>query len=178
MKSGDKIENKRTGQRMIFLKTAQDTNGDLLQIECFSPPTEMREPEHIHPFQENSFRVISGVLHFKIDGKITVAGPEDEISVPAGIPHHFWNEGDETAHYIQEFRPALQIEDLFQTFFSLSRDGKLSKTGVPNIFRTSLIMLHHANELRILKPAWTIQKKVFIFFAILAKVLGFKEQYQ
>jgi hypothetical protein len=57
---GDKIENKRTGQRMIFLKTWAETNGTQLQIECFSPVTSAREPEHIHPYQENRFQIISG----------------------------------------------------------------------------------------------------------------------
>jgi mannose-6-phosphate isomerase-like protein (cupin superfamily) len=177
MNSRDKIENKRTGQQMIFLQTAKDTNGALLQIECFSPPTTMREPEHIHPSQENSFRVLSGVLHFRINGKIFLAGPDDEISIPAGTPHYFWNEEQETAHYIQEFRPALEIEDLFQTFFSLSRQGKLNRSGVPNIFQASLIMLRYSKELRIVRPSWTLQKIVFSCFAPIGKLLKLKAHY-
>jgi hypothetical protein len=38
IRQGDQITNPRTGQVMIFLKTGAATNGDLLQIECFSPP--------------------------------------------------------------------------------------------------------------------------------------------
>ena len=177
MKSGDKIENKRTGQRMIFLQTAMDTNGELLQIECFSPPTTTREPEHIHPSQENYFKVLSGVLHFKVNGKIVLAGPDDEITIPPGAPHHFWNEEEETAHYIQEFRPALEIESLFETFFSLARDGKLKNSGAPNIFRASLIMLRYSNELRIVKPSWVLQKIVFSCMAPFGRILGFKTHY-
>jgi quercetin dioxygenase-like cupin family protein len=177
MKTGDKIENKRTGQQMIFLQTATDTNGALLQIECFSPPTAMREPEHIHPFQENSFKVLSGVIHFKINGKIFLAGPEDEVAIPAGVPHFFWNEEQETAHYIQEFRPALKTEDLFQTFFSLARDGKLNESGIPNLFAASLIMLSYAKELRIIRPSWALQKIVFCCLAPIGWMLGFKKHY-
>ena len=43
-KKGDKITNSRTGQIMIFLKTCEDTNGELLEIECFSPQSKAKEP--------------------------------------------------------------------------------------------------------------------------------------
>ncbi|KAA2240280.1 hypothetical protein F0L74_29385 [Chitinophaga agrisoli] len=67
MKKGDKIENARTGQRMIFLQTAAETNGALLQIECFSPVTTTKEPAHIHPLQENRFEILSGDLCFSMN---------------------------------------------------------------------------------------------------------------
>jgi quercetin dioxygenase-like cupin family protein len=69
IKQGDKITNARTGQIMIFRKTGAETNGKLLEIECFNPNSDSREPIHIHPQQESSCTVISGKLHFLIDGK-------------------------------------------------------------------------------------------------------------
>lgn len=68
IQQGDRIRNNRTGQRMIFLKTWAETNGIQLQIECSSPPNITREPEHIHPYQENRFTIISGKLTFRING--------------------------------------------------------------------------------------------------------------
>ena len=44
-KKGDKIINARTGQIMVFLRTADETNGEILEIECFSPPSPMNESE-------------------------------------------------------------------------------------------------------------------------------------
>lgn len=80
MKQGEKITNSRTGQIMIFLKTGAETNGEILQIECFSPQTIEREPEHIHPLQENSFKIISGSCIFKVDGKEQIVGPGETIT--------------------------------------------------------------------------------------------------
>jgi quercetin dioxygenase-like cupin family protein len=175
---GDKIENKRTGQRMIFLKTWAETNGTQLQIECFSPVTSAREPEHIHPYQENRFQIISGELTFRINGKEQTAYAGDIVSIPEKVPHCFWNSGDTEAHYMQEFFPALRIDNLFETFFALARDGKLSKKGAPNIFRASLIMLAHEKELRLSKPSWTIQKLLFKLLAPVGKFLGYQSQYK
>ena len=126
IKQGDKITNARTGQTMIFLKTGTQTNGELLEIECYSPPSEAKEPEHIHPLQANIFKIISGSCVFSIDGKEQIAGPGQTINIPPKTIHRFWNSRDSVAHYVQEFRPALHIDEFFETFFALSRDGKLN----------------------------------------------------
>ena len=70
IRQGDQITNPRTGQVMIFLKTSAETNGELLKIECFCPPTLERKPEHIHPFQQNSFEMISGSCIFRLVGRL------------------------------------------------------------------------------------------------------------
>ena len=178
VQKGDMIENRRTGQRMKFLQTWAETNGTQLQIECFSPVTSAREPEHIHPYQENRFHVLKGELWFCVDGKDHVIYPGESISIPKNVPHYFWNCGNNEAHYIQEFFPALKTDALFETFFALSRDGKLNKKGAPNIFRASLIMLEHEKEIRLVKPSWKIQKFIFKFFAPVGRLLGYKERYQ
>ena len=177
IKQRDSITNARTGQRMIFLQTWAETNGTQLQIECFSPVTPLKEPEHIHPFQENRFKIIKGELCFCINGKEQIVYAGDSISIPKNVPHHFRNSGNTQAHYIQEFYPALRIDRLFETFFALARDGKLNRKGAPNIFCTSLIMLAHEKEIRLAKPAWIFQKAVFTLLAPVGKLLGYKDEY-
>src|SRR5450432_1434922 len=152
IKQGDKVVNARTGQIMVFLKTSAETNGQLLQIDCISPPTSVKEPEHVHPYQENKFEIISGSCHFSVSGKEQVIGPGQSISIPPNVRHYFWNSGDTEAHYIQEFRPALNIATFFDTFFALSRDGKLNSKGIPNFFHASIIMLKYKNEIRVISP--------------------------
>jgi len=175
---GDQITNTRTGQVMIFLKTSAETNGELLQIECFSPGTVEREPEHIHPFQENSFKIISGSCIFCVDGKEQVVGPGQSINIPANVPHHFWNTGDTAAHYIQEFRPALKIDRFFETFFALARDGKLNKKGIPNFFHVSIIGLAHKDEIRLTNPPWALQNIIYKILAPFGKLMGYRADYK
>ena len=178
IKQGEKIISARTGQIMVFLKTAAETNGQLLQIDCISPPTSVIEPEHIHPFQENRFEIISGSCHFSIDGKVQVIGPGQSISIPPKVRHHFWNSGDVDVHYIQEFRPALNIADFFNIFFELSKDGKLNKKGIPNFFHASIIMLKYKNEIRVTSPPWAIQYLAYILLAPLGKLMGYRADYK
>jgi mannose-6-phosphate isomerase-like protein (cupin superfamily) len=178
IKQGDTIVNVRSGQRMKFLKTWSETNGALLQIECESPISKTREHLHVHPIQENRFQIISGKLTFFIDGKLHIAQKGEIIAIPKNIPHEFWNEGEENAVYIQEFLPALKIDQLFETFFALARDEKLDSKGKPNIFQAAVIMLHFQDELRLAQPNWFLQKMFFSILAPVAKLLGYSPTYQ
>jgi quercetin dioxygenase-like cupin family protein len=127
--SGNEIANPRTGQRTIFLQTAHETNNALLRMETFHAAHGPAEPEHIHPVQHSSCQVLAGTLRFRIDGKEQSIGPGQVVHIPPGTPHYFWNDGDGEAHAIQEFRPALNIEDFFATYFALARDKKLNRAG-------------------------------------------------
>jgi hypothetical protein len=80
------IFNPRTGQRMRFLVTAADTNGELLRIETTNPPTGVAEPLHVHPRQESRAEVMAGTLRFVVDGQERRLGPGETIAIPAGVP--------------------------------------------------------------------------------------------
>lgn len=159
------ISNPRTGQRMKILKSAAETNGQLLSIECYSPSSEIREPEHVHPYQENIFEILDGTLHFRISGKTITMSRGEVVVIPARAPHHFWNESGTEAHYIQKFKPALNIEEFFRTYFTLAKENKLNKNGKPNLLRISKLCLKHQNEVRLARPAWPLQKFIFTIFA-------------
>jgi quercetin dioxygenase-like cupin family protein len=171
--NSNEILNTRTGQRMIF-KSGEDAEGHLLEMECFSPSSAMKEPEHIHPFQENSFEVISGKMSFSVNGKVQIIGPEESIIISKGVPHFFWNDSGTEAHYIQYFKPALQIENFFRTFFTLARENRLNNNGLPNIFLISIISLKYQNEIRLVKPPWVLQKMIFSILSPIGKWLGYK----
>jgi quercetin dioxygenase-like cupin family protein len=158
-KQGEKIINARTSQVMVFLKTAAETNGQLLEIDCISPPSDTRGPQHIHPFQQNNFGILAGECTFRINGKEQTAYAGDTVSIAPNVKHYFWNPGKVDARYIQEFRPALTPirigADFFNTFFVLSRDGKLNEQEIPSFFirqsscwhtRTTFVLLHHGQS--------------------------------
>lgn len=173
-RAGDEIVNPRTGQRMIFRQTASETAGDLLQIECFSPPSTAREPEHIHPYQENRFELLSGTLRFRVQGREQTVGPGEVITIPPGTPHRFWNDSDEEARYIQEFRPAMEIGAFFERLFGLARDGKLTDKGAPGIMQMAVSGPAFWNEIRVSQPPEIVQKIVFALLEPIGRLLGYR----
>jgi mannose-6-phosphate isomerase-like protein (cupin superfamily) len=177
-KPGDKIVNARTGQTMTFLQTSATSDGHVLEIDCMSPPSGIKEPEHIHPRQDNIFRIISGSCIFSINGKEQEVGAGRTITIPPGTKHFFYNAGNTPCHYVQEFRPSFHIEDFFETFFGLSRDGKLNEKGIPNFFHGSLIMLRHKDEIRVTNPPWIIQLLTYLALAPIGYLMGYRSDYK
>jgi quercetin dioxygenase-like cupin family protein len=170
--AGQEIENPRTGQRMVFLKTAADTNGELLRIECFNPPTGVDEPEHSHPLQESRVEVLSGTLRFRVEGAIHEVAAGDSHTIVAGTPHFFGNHGGEEAHWIQEFRPALRSAAFFEALFALGERGELDEHGMPSLLQLAVSVPAFADEIRVTKPPWLVQRTVFALLRPIARLRG------
>jgi quercetin dioxygenase-like cupin family protein len=168
----EEIHNPRTGQRMRFRQTADDTAGALLQIESVNPPSGVAEPEHIHPHQESRVEVIAGALRFVVDGEEHRVGPGDSLTIPAGTPHYFLNDGEDDAVSIAEFRPALRTADFFRTLFALAAQGKLDERGMPTLLTLSLLGPRFADEIRVVSPPWAVQRVAFAVMAPLARLRG------
>jgi mannose-6-phosphate isomerase-like protein (cupin superfamily) len=176
-KAGDEIVNPRTGQRIIFLKASAETNGGLLRNESYIPPAGDAEPEHVHPFQESGAEVISGSVRFSVGGEERSLKAGDSITIPADTPHFFWNDGEEDAHFIGWFRPALKIERFFEAFFGLAQDGKLNETGLPSMLQLAVMVPHFGDEIRLTSPPWAVQKATFGALAPIGRLLGYRPEY-
>ena len=96
IRSGDVIENPVTGERMRFLKTAAETNGDAVVFDLTLKPTGFVAMPHVHPVQSERFEIVD----FKVGGKHVVAEAGDVITVEPGTPHKFWNESGEVARFV------------------------------------------------------------------------------
>lgn len=176
--AGDVLEHPITGEKFIYLKTARDTNGELFQIDFYGQPGAFVAAAHIHPHQNEHFKVLSGTLTARIAGKEShkVAGEEFDIS--AGTPHIWWNSGDDVLHMLVEFRPALRMENFFEAFFGLAQDGKVSrKSGLPNIIQTATTLRAFQNELILAQPPRLAQTLLFGALTPIGKMLGYKAEY-
>lgn len=173
---GDEIVNPRTGQRMRFVRTAAESGGAVLVVETVNPHGPA-EPEHVHPEQESTARILAGTLHFSIRGRTHTVPTGGKIVIPANIPHKFWNEGDEEAVATQEFRPALRIEDFFETYFGLARDGLLNAQGLPNPLRTAVLTRAFWREIRVTRPPAPVQRAFATLLGPLGRWRGYRARY-
>ena len=128
-KAGDELLNPVTGLRTMFRKTAEETSGELLQVDWIGEPSWTTGPDHVHPRQEERFEVLSGRLGLRADGIERVHGVGDVIVVSAGSPHAAWNAGDDEVHVLVDFRPALRTERAFETLAGLARVAEGSDAG-------------------------------------------------
>jgi quercetin dioxygenase-like cupin family protein len=177
-KAGDELVNPVTGLRTVFRKTAQETSGELLQVDWISEPGWTTGPDHVHPRQEERFEVLSGRLGLRADGIERVHGVGDVIVVSAGSPHAAWNAGDEDVHVLVDFRPALRTERAFETLAGLARDGKTNGAGAPrNPLVLALVLRHFEDEIYFVRPPLAVQRVIFGVLVKVGWLLGYRAEY-
>jgi quercetin dioxygenase-like cupin family protein len=164
------IKNSRTGQRMTFVGLERDS----LRIDSVNPPTDEREPLHVHPKQESGAKLVSGSLVFEVDGVQRKLAPGDSISIAPNAPHRFWNDGHEDAHSIGFFRPALATAEFFETLFALANAGKLDAKGMPHPLQLAVMVPRFGDEIRTVRPPWLVLRAVAMVLKPLARALGYK----
>lgn len=167
------IFNVRTGQRMRFLVTAEESDGSLLRIETCNPPSENAEPMHVHPRQETGAEVLSGALRFVVAGRERRLTAGESITIPANTPHRFFSDGEEDAVAIQEARPALRLAEFFQTYFMLAERGELDEHGRPSLLRSAILGPEFADEIRLVSPPWLVQRLTYALLAPIAHLRGY-----
>ena len=146
--TGQILDNPISGERFIFSQTAADTGGELVAVEFHVDPAGKVPGAHVHPVQEERFEVVSGVMQFKLGRKLITAGPGETLVVPAGTSHKFENAGDERAVIRVEVRPALRMEQLWETAAALAAEGRTFKNGMPKPLDLALFMHEFEDEVQ------------------------------
>jgi quercetin dioxygenase-like cupin family protein len=177
-KAGDTLESPLSGARIVFLKTARDTSGELLQLDDVMKGGGRVPIEHVHPHMEERFEILSGTLRFRVRGQERDVGAGETVVVPAGTPHVWGNPNEDEVHLILEFRPALRMEEWFETFFGLQKDSKVNpKSGLPNALQWAVISREYEDEIYLASPPLFVQRVLFGLLAPIGKLLGYKARY-
>ena len=144
-KAGLTLESPKIGQLITFVRTADDTDGAELVVEALMRPGAFMPP-HVHLHQEETFDVIDGVGTFRIGRRKIVAGPGDDVVVPAGEAHRFRNRSDADVRLRATLRPALRTEDLFERLFRLGAEGRVNRLGAPSPLMTAGLIREFREE--------------------------------
>src|SRR5919109_78378 len=59
-----------------------------------------------HANEDEISYVVAGRLGTQVGDDVLVAGPGDTVVKPRGVPHAFWNAGDEPARLLELISPA------------------------------------------------------------------------
>lgn len=172
------IQNSKTRQDIKFLQTAKDTGGQLLEIETTYNANSKEPVAHYHPHQIEDFTVISGELMVRMDGQLRVLKPGDTLHIPKNKVHAMWNNTDGQTVVNWKIQPALHTEQFLETATGLANDGKTNQKGMPNILQVALLANQFADEFRLAKPPFGIQKALFFILTPLAYLLGFRPTYK
>jgi quercetin dioxygenase-like cupin family protein len=178
IRAGDTIENPVTGETVHFLRTAAETDGELVEIEVTVQPHGAVAAAHVHPYQSERFEVLAGTLEFRKGRETIVARAGDVVTVEAGSIHRFANAGDTPARFRTVVRPALQFERFLETMFALAADGKTNSKGMPNPLRLAVIANAHFDDVRLPHVPAFAQKAALVTGAALGRAAGYQPTYE
>ena len=175
---GQILVNPVSGERITFIHTSAETGGELVTIRL-ELPAGRRVPGglHIHPLQEERFEVVEGEMRFRMKRERIVAEPGVVVVVPAGVPHDFANPGAATAVVRVDIRPALRIEELFETAVGPAQDGRTMLNGIPRPLDLALFTREFQQEVQGAFPPRWVQRLALAPLVWIARRRGYGGRY-
>src|SRR5436190_18315838 len=172
------LESPQTGERLIIRSTAESSNGELFQAELIAQPGSYVVRSHLHPSQEESFVILEGTYGFRIGDRTGVAHPGETVVCPVRVPHSQWNAGSRVMRILYEHRAALESAELFfETYFGLSRDGKLLPSGDMRVLQAAVLLTAVDDFIRITSPPLFVQDLAFPVLAAIGRARGYRAWY-
>jgi mannose-6-phosphate isomerase-like protein (cupin superfamily) len=168
------IENPVNGEKITFLKTTEDTNGEYLLYEI-DLQVKGKVPLHYHTKFQERFKAIEGELGLQVGKETIMLSPGQEITVKPGTVHRFFNPGNKAVKFENEMRPAGEFEKAMRAGDGLAADGKANKAGLPkNILHLALIFQWVGSYFPGVPVS--IQEGLFGFLAKIAKRRGMDKE--
>ena len=91
-----RLENFRTGE-ILELRRRRRGSDTWLELRGSLRPRREGPPMHVHHAEDEHGEVVAGTLSAEVGGKQVEVGAGGTVTLPMGIPHRWWNAGDEAA---------------------------------------------------------------------------------
>jgi quercetin dioxygenase-like cupin family protein len=131
------------GEKLIFKEIQKEPDGDRLLVENYVTPGH-GPLMHTHWLQDESLTVVNGKIGYQVQGQPAQwAGEGETILFKRGVPHRFWNAGQEVLHCKGWLKPANTI-----IFFLSSIYAAQNKSGKaePEVFDGTYLITRYSTE--------------------------------
>lgn len=154
-----------TGETLIF----KELDGDTLTGESFVMPRS-GPPMHVHWLQDEGFTVLKGKIGYQVQGEPEqFAHAGESVVFKKGVPHRFWNAGEEVLHCSAWLQPANTFVYFITAIFSAQ-----NKTGTPRpeIFDAAYLLTRYRREYDMVAIPFFIRKMLFPVIYCTGRLLG------
>ena len=105
-----------SGNHLRFIRTAAETDGEVLEMESTYRDGAQLPAAHFHPAQDEFFEVLEGTVRTIIDGVETTHAAGETFHVPAGTVHQMVGETGTRLNW--QVRPALRTAEFFEGLYT------------------------------------------------------------
>jgi len=142
------IHNPLSGEQIVIRRSAEQTDGEVLDWELLLAPGGKVPSSHAHPEQTEIFTVLEGRMKFRVGWRRMILTPGQQVRIPPGTVHHFANAGPVPARLAVESRPALAMAELLETAAALAQEQHAAGRALPRPVELALFMADFEREVR------------------------------
>jgi quercetin dioxygenase-like cupin family protein/uncharacterized protein YndB with AHSA1/START domain len=148
------------GITVEFLRTDEDTGGELLEMDVTGRPRGFFSQRHVHPSQVERLEVIAGAIRVGMNSSEQLITEGQSIEVPAGTPHTQVPVGDGPGHVRIQVRPAGRTRDFLEQLAKLCREGKVTRSGYPRPAAAAELILEFSDTGHASVPPLGLQRAI------------------
>lgn len=101
---GERVQFGGLGVR--FMIGEEETGGNFALVEHPIEPRALAAPMHTHTHEDEYTYVLEGEIGVQVGDEVLIGRPGDLVFKPRGVPHAFWNAGEEPARALEIISPA------------------------------------------------------------------------
>ena len=115
-----------------FMIDGETTGGTFSLVEHPLPPRSLGAPLHTHRNEDEYSYVLEGRIGVQLGDEVLEAGPGELVFKPRGVPHAFWNAGDEPARLLELISPA-GFENYFRELAPLLAAAEADEAAIGEV---------------------------------------------
>ena len=157
------------GEKLTFLQLVPEPDGDKLLVENFVKPG-VGPLMHTHFLQEEALTVVKGRIGYQLKGQAPqFAEAGESVVFGRGVPHRFWNAGDDELHCKGYIKPANTIVFYLSSIFAAQNKAG---SGRPELFDGAYLVTRYASEYDLTDLPWPVKKLVIPMIYFTGRLFG------
>lgn len=169
------LENPVIGDRVTFIRTSDETDGEVTEIVVELAPGGGNEP-HYHTSFTETFTALEGGLGVQAGTEERVLQPGQTATVSPGTVHRFFNPSDQVVRFRGEARPGRLAQERFiEIAYGLASDGRVNRKGFPRKL-SHIALLMELGDLRMPGRLFRIVEPVLRWVARRARARGVEQE--
>jgi len=163
-----RLENRHTGEVLEIRRRTENGEG-VFDLRGTLPPHRDGPPLHIHYLEDEEGLVIAGTLSAEVDGQRVTVEAGQSVRLPRGVPHRWWNAGDQSLTFEGSTHPAVDLDQYLHAVFEVLNAGPPNR---PPLFYMAHVALRHRRTQRVILMPAPLQAILFRVVVLLGTLLG------
>lgn len=163
-----RLHNRHTGEGLTLCRRRRD-GAVVLELQGTLPPHREGPPMHVHYLEDEEVRVTAGRLSAEIGGRQVEVGPGEVVRLPRGVPHRWWNAGDEPLASEGTAEPVADLDRYLQAIFEVINAGPPNR---PSVFYLAHVALRHRQTQAVLIMPRFLQAVLFRVVVAIGTIAG------